>query len=262
MTLALICGQGHLPRIVAGTQSRPPLVCVLRGFEPEYLPADVTFRLEQLGTFIADLKARGVTQVCLCGAIRRPPVDPTLIDAATAPLVPRLQRALTSGDDSALRIVMTLFEEAGLKIAPVHDLVADLIPEPGIYTLKAPRSGTDDEARLGQRTVAEMGARDVGQACVIRGSSVVAREDAAGTDAMLDRLAHGEGGILYKAPKPQQDRRADLPAIGPDTPERVAAAGLDGIVIASGGVLLLERAKTVARCDALGLFLWVRDAGV
>nr|WP_283254908.1 UDP-2,3-diacylglucosamine diphosphatase LpxI [Marivita sp. GX14005] len=255
----MICGQGSLPRIVVGTLTERPLVCVLRGFEPEGLAADLTFRLEHLGTLMTDLTARGITHVCLCGAIRRPPVDPAQIDAATAPLVPRLQRALTSGDDSALRIVMELFEEAGLGIVPVHRLVADLIAGPGIHTVKAPPSHTDEDARLGEKTVADMGARDVGQACVIRGGAVIAREDAAGTDAMLERLTPGAGGILYKAPKPTQDRRADLPAIGPDTPERVAAAGLDGIVISADGVLLLDRAKTVARCDALGLFLWVRE---
>jgi DUF1009 family protein len=142
-----------------------------------------------------------------------------------------------------------------------------------------------------------MGVRDAGQACVVRGETVLAREDAAGTDAMLTRLARdrksgssdvftapisvagdlfgslledatdwlsgataqSDGGILFKAPKPEQDRRADLPVIGPGTPDGVAAAGLDGLVIEAGGVMLLERARTVARCDELGLFLWVRE---
>ena len=36
-------------------------------------------------------------------------------------------------------------------------------------------------------------------------------------------------GVLVKAPKPQQDRRFDLPAIGPHTVEDVARAGLAGI---------------------------------
>lgn len=297
MTLALICGRGRLPRIVADAQRTRPLVCVLQGFEPEGLTPDLTFHLETLGTLLAKLSARGVTQVCLCGSIRRPPIDPTRLDAATAPLVPRLQQALTSGDDGALRIVMELFEEAGLTISAVHDLVPDLLPKPGVLTLKTYAPHNVIEARLGQRTVAAMGVRDAGQACVVRGDTVLAREDAAGTDAMLARLARdrksgsgdlfiapisaagdlfgslledatdwlsggagqSDGGLLFKAPKPEQDRRADLPVIGPGTPDGVAAAGLDGLVIEAGGVMLLDRARTVARCDELGLFLWVRE---
>ncbi len=299
MTLALICGQGRLPRIVAEAQSQRPLVCVLTGFEPDGLSADLTFHLETLGSLLDSLKGRGVTQVCLCGAIRRPPVDPARLDAKTAPLVPRLQTALTSGDDGALRIVMALFEEAGFAIAAVHDLVPDLLPASGVLTLKSYDPQNSIEAAMGERTVVAMGARDAGQACVVRGDSIVAREDAAGTDAMLTRLARDranssgdflsnpinaasdmfggllgdatdwltggssadDGGILFKAPKPGQDRRADLPVIGAGTPDAVAAAGLSGVVIEAGGVMILDRAKTVARCDALGLFLWVREKG-
>ncbi len=297
MTLALICGQGRLPRIVAEAQSQRPLVCVLNGFEPDGLKADLTFHLETLGTLFDTLKSRGVAQVCLCGAIRRPPIDASRLDPKTAPLVPRLQTALTSGDDGALRIVMQLFEEEGLQIVAVHDLVPDLVPAEGVLTLTTYAPQNTVEARLGERTVAAMGARDAGQACVVRGDSVLAREDAAGTDAMLTRLARdraagggdflsnpinaasdmfggllgdatdwltggssaADGGILFKAPKPGQDRRADLPVIGANTPDAVAAAGLAGIVIEAGGVMIVDRAKTLARCDALGLFLWVRE---
>ncbi|MFP7672945.1 LpxI family protein [Marivita sp. S0852] len=300
MALALICGQGRLPRILADAQDQRPLVCVLAGFEPDGLAADLIFHLETLGSVLADLKARGITQVCLCGAMRRPPIDPARLDAATAPLVPRLQQALTSGDDGALRIVIQLFEEAGFEIVAAHRLVPDLLPGPGVLTLKTYAPQTTNDARLGERTVAAMGARDVGQACVVRANTVIAREDAAGTDAMLARLARDrasgsgdfftspissasdmfggllgdasdwlsgsttatEGGILFKAPKPAQDRRADLPAIGFSTPDAVAAAGLDGIVVEANGVLVLDRAKTVARCDELGLFLWVREKGL
>ncbi|WP_416882217.1 LpxI family protein [Marivita sp.] len=299
MTLALICGQGRLPRIVADAQPQRPLVCVLNGFEPDGLTADLTFHLETLGSLLDTLKARGITRVCLCGAIRRPPIDPARLDAKTAPLVPRLQTALTSGDDGALRIVMALFEEVGISIAAVHELVPDLLPAAGVLTFKTYQPQNSIEATMGERTVAAMGARDAGQACVVRGDSVLAREDAAGTDAMLTRLARdranntgdflsnpinaasdmfggllgdatdwltggtstSDGGILFKAPKPGQDRRADLPVIGAGTPDAVSAAGLSGIVIEAGGVMILDRAKTVARCDQLGLFLWVREKG-
>jgi DUF1009 family protein len=299
MTLALICGQGRLPRIVADAQPQLPLVCVLNGFEPDGLTADLTFHLETLGSLLDTLKGHGITQVCLCGAIRRPPIDPARLDAKTAPLVPRLQTALTSGDDGALRIVMALFEEVGISIAAVHELVPDLLPAAGVVTFKTYQPQNSIEATMGERTVAAMGARDAGQACVVRGDSVLAREDAAGTDAMLTRLARdranssgdflsnpinaasdmfggllgdatdwltggtsaSDGGILFKAPKPGQDRRADLPVIGAGTPDAVSAAGLSGIVIEAGGVMILDRAKTVARCDQLGLFLWVREKG-
>jgi DUF1009 family protein len=58
-----------------------------------------------------------------------------------------------------------------------------------------------------------------------------------------------------KLPKPGQDFRVDLPAIGPRTIARAAAAGLGGIAIGAGGVVVIERAATIAAADAAGMFV-------
>jgi len=80
-----------------------------------------------------------------------------------------------------------------------------------------------------------------------------------GTDAMLARcgpLARpGPGGVLVKLVKPGQDRRADLPTLGPTTVRAAAAAGLRGIAFEAGGTLLADRDATLAAADAAGLFL-------
>ena len=55
-------------------------------------------------------------------------------------------------------------------------------------------------------------------------------------------------------------READLPVIGPATVTAAARAGLAGIVIAAGGVMVIDLPEVVRRCDAMGLFLWVRPA--
>nr|WP_254899226.1 UDP-2,3-diacylglucosamine diphosphatase LpxI [Thalassococcus arenae] len=285
----MICGAGHLPAAVAAAQSVAPVICALQGFAPAGLQPELTFRMETLGSLMAWLKARGVTRVCLCGHIRRPPIDPAAIDAATVPLVPRLSEALGQGDDAALRIVLALFEEAGFAVLAAHEAAPSLLPPAGVPTRAQPDADAAPAAALGDAALVEMGAADLGQACVIRGGRVVAREDMAGTDAMLARLSGDQAadpvswlmdrtgdllgdaadwlsgidragdGLLYKAPKPGQDRRADLPVIGPGTAMAAIRAGLAGIVIEAGGVMVLDRAATVAALDRAGLFLWVRE---
>ncbi|MFP4327441.1 MAG: LpxI family protein [Paracoccaceae bacterium] len=297
--LALIAGSGRLPAAVAAAQPVPPLVCVLRGNPPEGLEPDIIFRLETLGSLIAMLQARGVRRLCLCGAVRRPEIDLGLIDDQTLPLVPELRAALRQGDDGALRAALTIFERAGFEILGAHQAAPELLPPVGVPTLAQPGPEAREEARLGEAAVAEMGARDLGQACVIREGRVIAREDEAGTDALLQRLVavprqpeppsdpfnwaadavgdllggaadwlSGEengretpkpSGILFKAPKPQQDRRADLPAIGPATVEGAARAGLAGLVVEAQGVLVLDRPAVIAAADRAGLFLWIRE---
>jgi hypothetical protein len=62
--------------------------------------------------------------------------------------------------------------------------------------------------------------------------------------------------VLVKRPKAGQDLRLDMPAIGPDTVRGAATAGLSGIEIAAGSVLLLDPDAVLAACDAAGLSLW------
>lgn len=258
--LALICGTGYLPFAVATAQTTPPLVCALDGFAPANLAADITFRLEHLGTLLQDLRARGVTDICLCGAIRRPQIDPARIDAATAPLIPVLRAAMARGDDGALRAVIGVFEDAGFAIRGIEDLAPGILPAAGTPTQAKPRRETRADVDIAQRALATMGAEDEGQACIVRLGVVEATETRAGTDAMLrDHATRNlRQGILFKAPKPGQDRRADLPTIGPQTARNAVAAGLDGIVIEAGGVIVIDRPVIIRILDAAGLFLWVR----
>ncbi|GGG58689.1 hypothetical protein GCM10011415_00620 [Salipiger pallidus] len=257
--LALIAGQGGLPGAVFSSCRQTPIVCALEHMPPDSLSADMTFRLETLGTLVSRLVERGVDRLCMCGTIRRPDIDPAVIDAATAPLVPRIAAALELGDDGALRAIIEIFEEAGITVIGAHEAAPRLLPPAGVLTHARPRHGDEQAAKIGDLVSREQGKRDLGQSCVVDASSVRAREDDAGTDAMLDGLEAGGGAILYKAEKPGQDRRADLPVIGPQTIEKVVEKGLTGIVLSHEGVMVLDLDRVVAQLDAAGRFLWIRN---
>ena len=155
----------------------------------------------------------------------------------------------------------------GFAVVGVDQVAPDLVPGPGLLCGSVTEQDDRDAARAAA-IVAAIGAVDVGQGAVVAQGLCLATEALPGTDAMLDFVASaasglrpdpkGARGLLYKAPKPGQDNRIDLPAIGPHTVTRVAAAGLGGIAWAAGGVLLLDRAATVAAAEAAGLFLWAR----
>ena len=63
------------------------------------------------------------------------------------------------------------------------------------------------------------------------------------------------GGVLVKAPKRGQNMRIDIPTIGPETVRRAAEAGLQGIAITVGEVIVADRQETIALADACGLFI-------
>ena len=73
------------------------------------------------------------------------------------------------------------------------------------------------------------------------------------------RITSGRG-VLVKAAKRNQDRRLDLPSIGPQTVEGAAQAGLAGIAVVAGSTIVAEPAQIGATADRAGLFvLGVRE---
>ncbi|WP_158968198.1 LpxI family protein [Chachezhania sediminis] len=265
---ALIAGGGGLPAAIVAAMGARPVVCSFEGTVPEGLTPDLTFRVETLGTLLADLKARGVTELCLAGSLTRPDVDPSALDAATLPLVPVIMQALAQGDDGSLRIAIGVFETQGFTVLGAHEIAPDLLMAEGCPTDRQPARADIGDAARGAAVVGAMSAVDIGQACAVRAGMAIGVETVFGTDWMLSSLLNRPdslpttGGVLYKAPKVGQERRADLPTIGPETVRGAADAALAGIVIEAGGVLVLDRETVIAECNRLGLFLWSRAARV
>ncbi len=267
--LAILAGEGRLPVLLYQhmlERGQTPVVVELEGFPGQIEGiTPIRFRVEHLGTLLADLERRGVTDLCLVGRVGRPKLDPNAVDKATEPFVPGITAAIQSGDDGALREVLFIIEEFGFELRAVHELMPELLPELGVPTKAQPSERDRDDVLRADEIITAIGNADIGQACVVAAGQALAIEAFGGTDWMLASIAGKrrpeglEGGILYKAPKPGQDRRADLPVIGPATVAGVKAAKLSGIVIEEGGVIMLDQAATIAAADAAKIFIWVRD---
>ena len=78
-----------------------------------------------------------------------------------------------------------------------------------------------------------------------------------GTEHTPEAHRPGHGAFLYKAPKPGQLLIADMPTIGVTTAQNAALAGLDGIVVAESGVMVMDMAEVVKVLDAHDMYLWV-----
>lgn len=266
MKTAIIAGQGRLPAALAAAMAERPLVAALDGFAPDGLQADLRFRVERLVPFLRALERDGIGQVIFAGAVTRPRLDPALLDEATASLLPRLMQAMSAGDDATLRVVIDLFEEFGFAVVGVDAIAPALLPGVGVLSGTVTPRDEADAARAAA-IVAALGSVDVGQGAVVAQGLCLGVEALPGTDALLMQVA-GVGplrpdpsrgkGVFYKAAKPGQDRRIDLPTMGPETLRGVAAAGLGGVVFEAGSVICLDLPEMKRLAGELGLFLWAR----
>lgn len=273
--LAIVAGRGALPRMIAedcARRGRRYRVVRFPGVTLDWaeghpiLPA----LFEKPGRLFSDLRAAGCGSVTFAGGMARPELKPLRFDLTMLRLAPRLLSGLRGGDDRLLRLLAEIFEEQGLTLVPAQAILTGLLAAPGVPSRARPSEADRADAARAAEIVAALGAVDVGQGAVVAQGVCLGLESIQGTDAMLAFVAldgarfrpdrEGARGVLYKAPKPGQDWRMDLPAIGPDTIRAAAAAGLAGVVVEAGGVLILGHDETVAAADAAGLFLWAREA--
>ncbi len=258
--LGIVAGGGALPaHLVAACRSsrRDVFVLALEGqAEPSFV-ADVSHRWNRLGAVgagLARLKEAGVRDVVLAGRVTKPGWLALRPDAKAVAVLARVAGGLAAGDNAILAAVVRMLEEEGFRVVAAEEVLAALLAREGPYGACVPDDAARSDIRTGIAAARALGAADAGQAVVVRAAQVVGREDASGTDALLARAA-GSGGVLVKTAKPGQERRADLPAIGPETVTHAARAGLAGIAVEAGGALVLDADEVARRADAAGLFV-------
>jgi len=264
-TLGIIAGGGALPgRVAAAARAagRAVFVVGLEGFAEAAVLAPFPHafaRIGAAGRIQELLRAHGCQDLVLIGAVRRPSVFEMRPDAEGAKILARIGRAAFSGDDGLLAAITRVLGEAGFRVLGAHEIMREALAPAGLLTRAGPDAQAMADITRGAAVARALGATDVGQGCVVQHGLVLAVEAIEGTDAMLARchaLARpGLGGVLVKLVKPGQDRRADLPTIGPATVQAAAAAGLRGIAFEANGTLLAEREGTLALADEKGLFL-------
>lgn len=270
--VAILAGNGALPGLLAAallSAGRTPVVFAIAGeADPAGLPAGApvhVIRWGEIGRLFKLIQASGCREAIFVGGIaRRPDFTSLRPDLGAMKLIPRIVQIMRNGDDRLLGEVAGIFAERGVELVGPLDVAPDLALGIGAAGGLRPSPEAMREITVARSAALAIGRLDIGQAAVALGARVVAVEAAEGTDMMLARVAElrrggrlaDSGGVLVKCLKPQQDRRLDLPTIGPDTAERAAAAGLSGVAADAGATLLAGRAETVAAFDRLGLFLW------
>jgi UDP-2,3-diacylglucosamine hydrolase len=270
--LAIIAGRGALPRRIAERRAAaglPYLLVVFQGCFEAWMAAHPHqhHEFEKAGRLFRALRAAGATHVVFAGAMSRPRLRPWRADLRALRLLARALALMRRGDDAMLRGFAGVFEAEGLCMLGPHDVLGGqvLVP-PGALGGRAPTARDRRDAGRAARIVAALGPLDVGQGAVVAGGLCLAVEAIEGTDLMLRRIAElspdrraavpPPAGVLYKGPKPGQDRRLDLPAIGPETVSGAARAKLNGIVVAAGETVLLDAFATRAAADAAGIFVY------
>ena len=270
-TLGILAGSGTLPVQVAAAAraaGRDVFIIGLEGFAERRVLAEwphEVIRMGAAGRILASLRAHDCQDLVLIGPVRRPSLLDMRPDAEGTRILARIGRAAFAGDDGLLAAVIKVLGEEGFRVIGAQDVLRAPLGPAGVLTRATPDAQAMADIARGVAVVRALGRVDVGQGCVVQQGLVLAVEAVEGTDAMLARTAalrrDGPGGVLVKLVKPGQDRRADLPTVGPETVRGAATAGLRGVAFEAGGTILADAEVTIAAADAAGMFLLGLDPG-
>jgi len=276
--LAIICGGGTFPGAVADAvarRGRRPVMFALRGWaDPKVVERypHHWIALGQLGRFFRLARAEHCQEALFIGTLLRPALTQIRLDWRTIRLLPRIVRAFRGGDDRLLTGVAQMIESGGVRVVGVREVAPEILVPEGVLGRCQPAERDRADVARALALIAALGPFDVGQAAVVADNHVLAVEAAEGTDNMLLRIAElrRQGrvttpagvGVLVKAPKPGQDRRFDLPSVGPGTIENAARAALAGIAVTAGSTIVADAAEVIAAADRAHLFVvGVREDG-
>ena len=269
--LAIICGGGSFPGAVADAVARRgrwPVMFGIKGWADAAVIgryAHHWISIGQAGRFFRLAKAENCREVLFIGTLLRPPITQLRLDWQTIKAMPGLVRAYRGGDDKLISGVAKIAESGGLRVVGIKDVAPEVFVPEGVLGRYQPSARDRTDIARAFAVIAALGPFDVGQAAVVADNNVLGVEAAEGTDNLLARIAELRRlgrvtsppgtGVLVKAPKPGQDRRFDLPSIGPRTIENVARAGLAGLAVAAGTTMIAEPEAVIAAADREKIFI-------
>ena len=268
--LGIIAGRGPLPCVLAEAASArglPLHIVAIRGEAREEIERfpHTWIKWGEIGKMFAALDKNGCGDLVIIGGVNRPDLANVRFDLGALKTLPFLLSLGKGGDDHVLSRIVRFFEQKGYRVHGAGDVAPNLLAGTGPLGKVSPSAEDQADINMAFKVVSALGRFDVGQAAVVVRGHVLAVEAAEGTDAMLARCAElrksgrtgrqARAGVLVKAPKPGQEERVDLPTIGRETVIKAAAAGLAGIAVAAGQVLMAEQEATIETANQHGLFL-------
>ncbi len=111
------------------------------------------------------------------------------------------------------------------------------------------------DIEFGWQMAKEIGRLDIGQTVVVKNQVMLAVEAIEGTDDAIRRGGRlcGQGAVVVKVCKPQQDLRFDLPAIGTQTIKSMVEVQASCLAVEAGKTIIINREVMIKDADRAGI---------
>lgn len=258
--IGLIAGNGDFPIAFARAAKEKGMQVIAVAHEGETSPElaglvdEISWiKVGQLGKLIRIFQDRKVGDVLMAGGIKKT----RLFGGAVPDMrgIALLARMAHKKDDSLLRAVAEELESEGITVRESTLYLDNLLAGPGVLTRRKPSRDEQLDIEFGWHMAKEVGRLDIGQTVVVKNQAVLAVEAIEGTDEAIRRGGRlcGQGAVVVKICKPQQDLRFDLPAIGVQTIKTMKEVNATCLAIEAGRTIILDRQIVMSESDRAGI---------
>ena len=216
--LGIIAGGGDIPKKLAQACTDKGIEIFIIAFEGQTKPETVSdyqhiwTSLGAAGHIIQTLKSHNIKDVVLIGGIRRPSLTELKPDLKGAEIIARIGFK-SRGDNDALTLLKEEFEKLDINVHGIQSFMDDITAPKGPVGKKSYSKKHLSTIIRGVEIAKEIGRLDIGQAVIVQQDMVIGVESIEGTDELIRRckgyMRKGEGGILVKMCKPNQNKNLD-----------------------------------------------------
>ena len=266
--IGLIAGGGRLPVLEAQgiRAANRRVVCVTIGDQhdrdlPGLCDGFAHAGIARPGRWVKLLKRWGAQQAVMVGVVKKTRMyDPIRIVRSLPDLrAIRLWYRVLRHDRRSQTMLTALADELlsnGVELIDTTRYIPQHMATHGVLTRCQPTAQQMADITFGWPILMRMNDLDIGQAIAVKDRDVIAVEAIEGTDQMIRRagdLCKSGGWVLVKGPKPDKDRRFDVPTVGVQTIQTLKASGGSCLAVAAGSVILAEKEKVIAAADQAGI---------
>ena len=263
--VGIIAGQGLLPKMVYGECLKKGVRSKLIGLKGEInenLFQDIEYDLfkpYEIGRIFNYLEENNLTKIIIAGRVNRSNLSKLIFDKIGVKIFAEIVKT-GFNDNSIYSAIIKVIEGGGFKIISPNEIIEDILVQKGNVTDILIDGELDADTRKGVDIIKGIIGYDIGQALIIDNGLVLGVEAAEGTNELIDRCAiyknRNSSGVLIKLCKPHQDKRVDLPCIGPDTIKNIAKNAYKGIVVEAKKSIILASKDTIRLANENKIFIY------
>lgn len=260
--MGIIAGNGVYPRLIADAARNAGVEkIVAAAFTNETHPileqhvdALEWMRVGQLGRLLKFFRGQNIHHAIMAGQIEPKNLFDLRPDLKALMLLGKLKER---NAESIFAAIADELAKVDIDLLPATTFLEDSLARAGLIAGPKLSARQEHDVELGWNVAKEIARLDIGQTILVKNGTIVAVEALEGTNEAIKRggTLAGEGAVMIKVSKANQDMRFDVPVIGVETIRIAAESGVRVIAVEAGKTLLLEREAVANLAEASSISL-------